>query len=103
MVRFDTNPERYNSVAMLKKLESNIVEAMGLDTEVLAMDEEICLNSSYISRNLPSAMQQTLRRNSDFEMVIPLNLSNLAFCINHLRVFGIRHLDCQLNLKCFSE
>lgn len=69
MVRFDTNPERYNSVSMLKKLEGNIVEAMGLDMQVIAMDEEICLNSIFISRNLPAIMQQTLRRNSDYEMV----------------------------------
>jgi COP9 signalosome complex subunit 3 len=78
MVRFDTNPERYNSVSMLKKLEGNIVEAMGLDMQVTAMDEEICLNSVFISRNLPAMMQQTLRRNSDYEMVT--HMFNFSYC-----------------------
>ena len=44
MVRFDTNPERFASVNMLKKLESSIKESIRLDAQILAMDEEILLN-----------------------------------------------------------
>jgi len=44
MVRFDTNPERFASVAMLKKLESSVKESIKLDAQILAMDEEIIIN-----------------------------------------------------------
>lgn len=91
MVRFETNPERYNSVSMLKKLESNIREAIDLDSEVLAMDEEICLNSVFMSRNIPTI--QTIRRNSDFEMVITLISSRIV----------MRNLLLPLHLNTFLE
>jgi hypothetical protein len=44
MVRFDTNPERFASVSMLKKLEGSINESIRLDAQIMAMDEEILLN-----------------------------------------------------------
>ena len=44
MVRFDTNPERFASVSMLKKLESSIKESIKLDAQILTMDEEILVN-----------------------------------------------------------
>ena len=44
MVRFDTNPERFASVSMLKKLETSIKESIKLDAQILTMDEEILVN-----------------------------------------------------------
>ena len=44
MVRFDTNPERFASVAMLKKLEASIKESIRLDAQIISMDEDILVS-----------------------------------------------------------
>ena len=48
MVRFDTNPEKYNSVKMLRKLETDVENLVTLDSHIAAMEEEIMINPKYI-------------------------------------------------------
>ncbi len=48
MVTFDANPERYNTVRMLRKLESDVENLIDFDNRITAMDEEIILNPRYI-------------------------------------------------------
>ena len=51
MVRFDSDPEQYDSIPMLNNLEENINACIGLDTQLLAMEEDIILNPQYIKKN----------------------------------------------------
>ena len=48
MVRFDTNPESYNSVKMLRNLESKVENLISLDNHITSMEEEIMINQKYI-------------------------------------------------------
>jgi len=48
MVRFDTNPESYNSVKMLRNLESKVENLISLDNHISSMEEEIMVNPKYI-------------------------------------------------------
>jgi len=48
MVRFDTNPESYNSVKMLRNLESKVENLISLDTRITSMEEEIMINPKYV-------------------------------------------------------
>ena len=48
MVRFDTNPEKYNSVKMLRKLETDVENLITLDSHIATMEEEIMINPKYI-------------------------------------------------------
>lgn len=48
MVRFETNPERYNTVKMLRKLESNVEHLINLDNHITTMEEEILVNPKYV-------------------------------------------------------
>ena len=48
MVRFDTNPESYNSVKMLRGLESKVENLISLDNHITSMEEEIMINQKYI-------------------------------------------------------
>ena len=49
MVRFDTNPERYNSVKMLRKLEADVENLISLDDHITTMEEEIMVNPKYVN------------------------------------------------------
>lgn len=75
MVRFDTNPERFASVNMLKKLESSIKESIRLDAQILAMDEEILLNPNYIKKSNLGSSSSGQRKNSDFDLADDVGLS----------------------------
>ena len=48
MVRFDTNPERYNTVRMLRQLESDVENLISLDNHISTMEEEIRVNPKYV-------------------------------------------------------
>ncbi len=48
MVTFDTNPERYNTVKMLRQLESNVEKLIAFDKHITSMDEEITLNPKFV-------------------------------------------------------
>ncbi len=48
MVRFDTNPEKYNSVKMLRRLESNVENLISLDNHITNMEEEILKDPKYV-------------------------------------------------------
>ena len=57
MVRFDTNPERYNTVKMLRKLEFDVENLISLDNHITSMEEEILINPKYVKQcgNNPSS------------------------------------------------
>ena len=48
MVRFDTNPEKYNSVKMLRKLETDVENLIDLNSHICSMEEDIMVNQKYI-------------------------------------------------------
>jgi hypothetical protein len=48
MVRFDTSPESFNTVKMLRKLESDVENLINLDNHIIAMEEEIMVNAKYV-------------------------------------------------------
>lgn len=48
MVRFETNPERFNTVKMLRTLESDVENLISLDNHITQMEEEILVNPKYI-------------------------------------------------------
>ena len=48
MVRFDTNPERYNTVKMLRNLESDVENLISLDNHITTMEEEIRINPKFV-------------------------------------------------------
>merc|ERR1712080_148806 len=48
MVRFDTNPERYNTVKMLRKLEFDVENLISLDNHITSMEEVILVNPKYV-------------------------------------------------------
>lgn len=76
MVRFDTNPERFASVSMLKKLESSIIGAIKLDSQIVGMDEEIVLNPNFIKKsNVGNAAGGGQRKNSDIDLCDDAGLS----------------------------
>merc|ERR1719510_1851595 len=50
MVRFDTNPERYNTVKMLRKLEFDVENLISLDNHITSMEEEILVNAKYVKQ-----------------------------------------------------
>ena len=48
MVRFDTNPERYNTIKMLRRLESDVENLINLDNHITTMEEEIVVNPKFV-------------------------------------------------------
>jgi len=48
MVRFDTNPERYNTVKMLRHLETDVENLISLDNHISTMEEEIRVNPKFV-------------------------------------------------------
>ena len=48
MVRFDTNPERYNTVRMLRHIESDVENLISLDNHISTMEEEIRVNPKFV-------------------------------------------------------
>lgn len=55
MVRFDSEPEQFDSIPMLKNLEENINACITLDGQLQAMEEEILLNPNFIKKNASAA------------------------------------------------
>ena len=51
MVRFDSDPEQYDSIPMLNDLEENINACIALDKQLQTLEEEIILNPHFIKKN----------------------------------------------------
>ena len=51
MVRFDSDPEQYDSIPMLNNLEENINACIVLDKQLQTLEEEIILNPHFIKKN----------------------------------------------------
>lgn len=51
MVRFDSNPEQFDSVLMLQRLDENIRHCISLDKRITGMEEEILVNPNYIKKS----------------------------------------------------
>ena len=50
MVRFDSNPEQFNSGPVLARLEASIAKCMDLDARIAALDEEVALNPQFVKK-----------------------------------------------------
>ena len=50
MVRFSSNPENFDTMGVLRRIESNVDECIALDTKIAGLDEKITLNPSYIKK-----------------------------------------------------
>ena len=50
MVRFDSNPEQFNSGPVLARLEDSIAKCMDLDARIAALDEEVALNPQFVKK-----------------------------------------------------
>lgn len=51
MVSFHDNPEKYNSVSMLAKLEEEMKKCMELEDRLKTMDREISVNPQYVQKS----------------------------------------------------
>ena len=51
MVQFDANPEKFDSVKMLSKLEDNVNSCISLNNQISQMEEEIILSPTYIKKS----------------------------------------------------
>lgn len=59
MVQFDANPERFDSVDMLSKLEANVLDCISLNNQITQMEEEIVLNVSFIKKSAGASSGST--------------------------------------------
>ena len=50
MVRFSSNPENFDTMGVLRRIEANVDECIALDTKIAGLDEKITLNPSYIKK-----------------------------------------------------
>ena len=52
MVIFQDNPEKYNNVSMLTKLDTQMERCMQLDDQLKSMDRDIAVNASYVQKSV---------------------------------------------------
>ena len=51
MVRFSLqNPENFDTMGVLRRIEANVDECIALDTKIAGLDEKITLNPNYIKK-----------------------------------------------------
>jgi hypothetical protein len=50
MVRFQSNPESFNTARVLCNLERDVVDCMALDKKITGLDDKITLNPNYIKK-----------------------------------------------------
>ena len=72
MVRFSSNPENFDTMGVLRRIEANVDECIALDTKIAGLDEKITLNPSYIKKANSTAAAAAAAAGASHRYVIQL-------------------------------